>query len=42
MNFDLLVKPEQLQTWRPERFNDEWMFAGKQLEPVRKDWTNWR
>jgi hypothetical protein len=39
MDWDLLVKTENIRPWRKEQFDDDWMFAGSQLKPTR---TNWR
>jgi hypothetical protein len=40
MDFDLLVKPEDIRPWRRQEFNDDFMYAGRQLTPDRS--TNWR
>jgi hypothetical protein len=39
MDWDLLVKTENIRPWRKEQFDDDFLHAGSQLKPTR---TNWR
>jgi hypothetical protein len=43
MDFDLLVKPEDIRPWRRQEFNDDFLYAGRQLTPNSgTSWRKWR